>query len=352
MRLAVKCLLATLAMVAVSIRQDADAAIDPHAPALYSSTDQLNHELFDRAPKGFPSLSRLEPYGNVFASIAPFESAPPTVPTEIVPEVIPLEPAHDNPRPDAMSPVPAKPAMTSPDLTQHAAITSETARPEVTSPKSSQPEGNAAPSIVGPTVSLPELPRRRPRSLGREQIPSFGRIEFDGPTLAPLAHTRFCLKYPRDCRAQKVIFRGRAIDLTAERRAALVRINAEVNREIRPMRMHEGIADEKWLISPRFGDCNDYAVTKRHKLLALGWPARNLLLAEVVTTWGEHHLVLVVRTSDGDLVADSLDKHIRDWSKTPYQWVRVESPANPMFWATVKVPQPDVVAMAGHDRPL
>jgi predicted transglutaminase-like cysteine proteinase len=89
------------------------------------------------------------------------------------------------------------------------------------------------------------------------------------------------------------------------------------------------------LISPKAGDCHDYAVTKRHELMAQGWPARSLLLSEVETSWGEHHLVLVVRTSEGDLVADNLNGNIRNWSKTPYQWVRIQSPANPTFWSTV-----------------
>jgi predicted transglutaminase-like cysteine proteinase len=54
---------------------------------------------------------------------------------------------------------------------------------------------------------------------------------------------------------------------------------------------------------PSSGDCNDYAVTRRHDLIARGWPARSLLLAEVITSWGEHHLVVVVahqRCGSGD----------------------------------------------------
>ena len=52
-------------------------------------------------------------------------------------------------------------------------------------------------------------------------------------------------------------------------------------------------------------------MTKRHELMARGWPARSLLLAEVVTNWGEHHLVLVVRTRTADLVLDNLDADIK-----------------------------------------
>ena len=45
--------------------------------------------------------------------------------------------------------------------------------------------------------------------------------------------------------------------------------------------------------------------------MQLGWPSRALLLAEVVTRWGEHHLVLVVRTRTGDFVADNLYPGVR-----------------------------------------
>lgn len=353
MRLAVKCVLATLAIITLSVRQDADAAIDPHPPAVLSSIDRLNLALFDPVPKGLPSFSQFKPYGDELASIAPFEITPPMTHSEIFPKLKLLLPAPDKPAPDAMSPHPAQPAMVTPDTTRHDANTHEITPPkEVTSPQPAPRQAYAAPEEMAPTVLLPELPRRRPPHTERKRLPALGRIEFDTPALAPLAHTRFCLKYPADCRVQKVAFRGGSIDLTAERHAELVRVNAEVNRAIEPMNMHEGVADEKWLISPRLGDCNDYAVTKRHKLLALGWPARNLLLAEVVTTWGEHHLVLVVRTREGDVVADNLNKTIRNWSKTPYRWVRVELPANPMFWATLKVPQPDRIAMARHDSEL
>jgi predicted transglutaminase-like cysteine proteinase len=161
------------------------------------------------------------------------------------------------------------------------------------------------------------------------------RIKFDAPALAPMAHTFFCLKYKSDCRTQKLVFRGGALKLTAERWNELKRVNGQVNRAIVPQRNTAGLAGEKWLISPKYGDCNDYAVTKRHELLVRGWPARSLLLSEVITRSGEHHLVLVVRAQDDDFVADNLNNEIRSWSDTPYQWYRVQSPANPMYWSNV-----------------
>ncbi|MDA9508710.1 hypothetical protein XI09_29545 [Bradyrhizobium sp. CCBAU 11386] len=160
------------------------------------------------------------------------------------------------------------------------------------------------------------------------------RIKFEAPALAPMAHTIFCLRYEDECRA-RLLFRGGPILLTEARWADLKDVNLAVNRAIIPERNELGLAGETWLIDPERGDCNDYAVTKRHRLLKRGWPARTLLLGEVVIPSGEHHLVLLVRTKSGDLVLDNLTPQIRPWSRAPYRWVRIQSPGNPRYWTTV-----------------
>jgi predicted transglutaminase-like cysteine proteinase len=150
-----------------------------------------------------------------------------------------------------------------------------------------------------------------------------------------MAHTRFCLQYPADCAAHSEQTQTGLITVSPERWEELNEVNHSINRAIAPERNTEGVAGERWLISPESGDCNDYAVTKRHELVNRGWPAQALLLAEVVTRWGEHHLVLVVRTEGADLVLDSLNSQIRTWSTTGYRWVRIQSPENPVYWASV-----------------
>jgi predicted transglutaminase-like cysteine proteinase len=170
------------------------------------------------------------------------------------------------------------------------------------------------------------------------------RISFETPTLAPMAHTMFCLRYPAECTVHGTDFRKRNVAMTLDRLNELNGINRDVNRDITPQPNLGGLATEQWLVSPAAGDCNDYAVTKRHELLERGWPSRALLLSEVVVPSGEHHLVLVVRmknrdsSQDADLVLDNLSANLRPVGLTPYQWVRVESPTNPKYWSTVSVP--------------
>jgi len=171
------------------------------------------------------------------------------------------------------------------------------------------------------------------------------RISFEKPTLPPMAHTMFCLRNKDDCEVRDGDFRKRNVEMTVGRLNELNSVNRQVNRDIIPQAYAGNLAIEPWIISPAAGDCNDFAVTKRHELLAHGWPSRALLLSEVVVPDGEHHLVLVVGMKDPDtseqavnLVLDNLDYNLRPVGLTPYRWLRMESPDNPRFWSAVSVP--------------
>ncbi len=172
-----------------------------------------------------------------------------------------------------------------------------------------------------------------------------GRLALERAELGPFAYTHFCVRYPRDCTVQGAIPDGQpGLELTQARRTELAGVNSAVNRTIVPA-AHAGRGTfDTWTISPARGDCNDYAVTKRHELLARGWPSAALLLAEVITPWGEHHLVLVARTRDADLVLDNLASRVRDWRETGYVWLRAQMPTEPALWAHVAAPERPVAS--------
>lgn len=167
--------------------------------------------------------------------------------------------------------------------------------------------------------------------------PNVDRISFETPVLAPMAFMRFCIRYPQDCKVHRMAFRPAPVTLTKARKAELAKVNREVNRAIRPQENPNGVTAEEWLVAPRDGDCNDFAVTKRHELLARGWPSRSLLLAEAVVASGEHHLVLVVRTREDDFVLDSLSWAVRPVSQIHYKWVRAQQAGNPKLWSAINV---------------
>lgn len=151
--------------------------------------------------------------------------------------------------------------------------------------------------------------------------------------LPPIAHAVFCMNYPRECSesaAAASFFSAPAETLYA----VLVVVNRYVNTTIRPIRVtYRNILDDRWLLSPLSGNCNDYAVSKRHELLRLGWPSGSLLLAEVVLATGEHHLVLVANAGGESFVLDNLKSGVVPLAAVAgYRWVRIESPADPKFW--------------------
>lgn len=174
------------------------------------------------------------------------------------------------------------------------------------------------------------------------------QISFDTPSLAPMAFMRFCRRYPGDCQIHGLALNPQPVEFTRARMAELVRVNRKVNRAIKPQENLNGVTAEEWRVSPRAGDCNDYAVTKRHELLAHGWPSRSLLLAEVIVPSGEHHLVLVVRSPDEDFVLDNLNSDIRPISRVGYQWVRAQQTKNPKFWSKISVARAAQVAMVSR----
>src|SRR5712675_3527440 len=157
------------------------------------------------------------------------------------------------------------------------------------------------------------------------------------PTLAPFQHVRFCLRYPSDCKSNPA--ENDHIELDAETSELLKRVNHSVNISIIPTRKSYGRnLGDGWTIAPDMGDCNDYAVTKRHELIEKGLPSKALRLAVVRTASGIGHLVLVVVTTKGDIVMDDLTEVIRPWQSTDYHWLKIQSATDSKFWYEIKAP--------------
>jgi len=147
--------------------------------------------------------------------------------------------------------------------------------------------------------------------------------------LAPMASVAFCMKNADQCRDTG----GQVVELTDARQAELFGVNSKVNRNIRPK--SDSPAADVWSVDVAAGDCEDYALTKRKRLLELGWPSRALRMAVATTPSGEGHAVLVVRTSKGDLVLDNRTSQVKDWSKTDLFWLKMQS-SNPEVWVSMQ----------------
>lgn len=146
-------------------------------------------------------------------------------------------------------------------------------------------------------------------------------------TLAPFAFIRFCKDNSGSCD----VGRGDAeVALTPELRSELLRINSSVNRTI--IAQNDDSDNDVWAQDVTAGDCEDFALTKRHQLIKAGWPTRSLRIAVAKTRAGEGHAVLVVRTSEGDLVLDNRTSAVRAWNQTDLKWIKIQSADNPRLW--------------------
>lgn len=146
-------------------------------------------------------------------------------------------------------------------------------------------------------------------------------------TLAPFAHVAFCVKTPSECREHG----GDAVvAMTARNHAMLDSVNSAINNAIIPREDPARLG--KWEVNPPAGDCNDYAVTKRNELIQAGMSTHAVRLAIAMTPQGIGHTVVVVRTSEGDMVLDNRIYEIKRWDRTDLAWLKVESSADPRQW--------------------
>ncbi|WP_258158533.1 transglutaminase-like cysteine peptidase [Rhizobium sp. TH2] len=120
-----------------------------------------------------------------------------------------------------------------------------------------------------------------------------------------MAHAVFCIQHAEECPATgpTVIKWSQHVDRDIQG------IDHTVNDSIIP----RNETSDEWTINPRFGDCDDFVVTKRHALIQLGYPARALRPKVVSRNKPNDHLVLEVVTTKQTYVLD-MDKN-----PTPHQ---------------------------------
>lgn len=154
-------------------------------------------------------------------------------------------------------------------------------------------------------------------------------VTFGKSTAIPIGYFQLCKAGHPVCnsvRGNLAAARNGAVQITRRLASDLVTINHQVNNSIRPRR------GDRWQVEPRFGDCKDYALTKKSRLMSKGWPSSALLVATAFTAAGVRHAVLIVRTDRGDVVLDNLTKKVRGWTPTLYRWLAIQSPSKRYSW--------------------
>lgn len=141
----------------------------------------------------------------------------------------------------------------------------------------------------------------------------------------PTAYTEFCRRHPADCRLD-----GPAV-LAADGAlwARLAEVNRVVNAEVTPMSDWDRVGDEEhWGYPTRGrGDCEDIALEKRRRFPAAGLPRAAFALAIVHgRARPSAHAVLLVETTAGTFVLDSVAGVPTCWAASPYDFESRERP--------------------------
>ena len=169
------------------------------------------------------------------------------------------------------------------------------------------------------------------------QFDRSSQVRFGPLTPTPRGCYELCKRQSGICRVSRS--RGvattttGAVVLTEKRLQDLVSINSRVNREIhaRSDRSQYGVSD-KWSVGGSAGDCEDFALAKKMRLMRAGWPSAAALVATARTTGGEEHAVLIARTDRGDVVLDNLTNEIRGWKQSSLRFTSIQSPDHAWTW--------------------
>ncbi|HEY5819362.1 MAG TPA: transglutaminase-like cysteine peptidase [Mesorhizobium sp.] len=165
-----------------------------------------------------------------------------------------------------------------------------------------------------------------------------------GRTTQPIGHYRFCKEIPAEC-AQRAAAKPSPLVANARNWSLLTGVNAAVNAEVRPLTDQEIWGrQEVWSFPMDVGDCEDYVIEKRRRLIAAGIPSGDVLITVLRQPSGDGHAVLTVRTSGGDYILDNLDNRIRLWSDTDYTFLKRQSERDSGVWLSISDGRADAVA--------
>lgn len=130
------------------------------------------------------------------------------------------------------------------------------------------------------------------------------------------------------------------IQLDKSQMKLLNTVNRDVNRDVHKESDFNLYGLLEYWSLPRvidgkmYGDCEDYALEKRRRLIAAGVPAQALSMAVVVTARGESHAVLIASVENGDIVLDNLSPWATPWEDLNYRWVQRQV-AGTNAWTTI-----------------
>ncbi len=149
---------------------------------------------------------------------------------------------------------------------------------------------------------------------------------------APAGFEGVCSRYPWMCTTS-----GNRAPLGREALSVAGAVNSAINARVHEVSDQSQYKREEYWALPTAtgGDCEDFALAKKHALIGKGIAPERLLVATVLDRKRAPHAVLVLRTDDGDYVLDNLTSRIKPWQDTGYTFLRIQSPKAPGEWLAV-----------------
>ena len=157
-------------------------------------------------------------------------------------------------------------------------------------------------------------------------------IRAEGIAKPTIGWMKFCERFPAECVVNPA--EPDTITLTPEVWQTLVSVNKQVNAKVKPRtdQAHWGVADRWDYPDDGYGDCEDYQILKRKRLVEEGLPHRAMRMTVVIDDEGLGHAVMMVRTDRGDFILDNKRNAVLPWGQTGYMYVKREGSNGPE-WA-------------------
>ncbi len=164
-------------------------------------------------------------------------------------------------------------------------------------------------------------------------------------TSQPIGHYEFCRQHREECSVKSKP--GTLPRLTPHGWDVVREINLSVNSSITPVTDADAYGrEEVWAYPVDVGDCEDFVLLKREKMMEAGFSPADLLITVVRKPDGEGHAVLTLRSAQGDFVLDNLVNDVKLWTETPYTYLKRQASFDTGRWVTIENGTTDVMVGA------
>ncbi|QRM27593.1 transglutaminase-like cysteine peptidase [Microvirga sp. VF16] len=146
----------------------------------------------------------------------------------------------------------------------------------------------------------------------------------DGSAQPTDAWREFCERSPGECMINPS--EPATIELDERVWNLIITINKKVNTAVSPQEdiNHWGVIDRWDYPDDGYGDCEDYQILKRRRLVEAGLPRRALRMVVVLDELGAGHAVMAIRTDQGDFILDNKRDAVLPWHQTGYVYIKSE----------------------------